>query len=179
MSSAVKSSIKLSNIALLERARYENGQSITVVNVGDPRNSIVSSLDGTVTLVLTKDEVRQYVNISDVFSEVEQLDLAQLKDNLPSYPLNLYKISDSTVHSILFDSYDIFERESIICFSNTPESTAVLEDIVSAHNKLFGCETVNLMDLSNQLIDFLDENDESISSTEMEVDIAHKIEMKA
>lgn len=164
MTNVVKSSIKLSNIALLNRARHEDGLSITIVNVGDPRNSIVTSLDGSTKLVLTKDDLREYINIADAFPEVSELNTDSILSLLPNHPVNLYTTTNSTVHSILFDSLDINERESIICYSNNSESTKALESIVFEHNRTYGLSITQLSQLSDQLsfqlLDSLDDLDE-------------------
>lgn len=155
MSEQEKSSIKSMNIALLERARLENGKFFTVVNVGDPRNSIVTSLSGDVSIVLTKEDMRNMINIADAYPEATVSNINKIKTGWPKHPINLYKVDNSTVDSILFDSNDHDERESIICFSNSPFVSNLIEQEVYKHNAQFSYlnESLNAstLDLADSL----------------------------
>lgn len=178
---AVKTPIKLGNIAVLGRPRFEDNMICTVVNVGDPRNSLVSSIIGGVTIVLTNEDSNQMLNISDVSIEAFHGNLTNLKNDLPSCFLYLHKLENSTIDSILYDSDDFNERDSIICYSSSPSVTEALAKLVDNHNIQYENAKVSKHELSNQLGNTLDSLVDSISfrsKSESESNSEQKIMVK-
>lgn len=175
---AVKSPIKLGNIAVLGRPRFEENLLCTVVNVGDPRNSLVTSISGNVTIVLTNEDSSQMLNISDVSIEACHDNLNNLKSDMPSCFLYLHKLENSTIDAILYDSDDFNERDSIICYSSSPSMTEALSILVDKHNLEYDNNSTSIHGLSNQLANTLDSLVDSISfisSSETESKSEHNV----
>jgi hypothetical protein len=173
-----RNSIKSHNIALLSRPRFEEGVLCTVVNVGDPRNSLVTSLNGDVTIVLTKEDSMHMINISDVIPEANFDNFKLLCSEWPKHELFIHQLKSSTVDSIVFDSDDFNERESILCFSNSPACTNQLEAMVCNHNELYKDDSLSLSTLADDFSLILDGIANEISfNGSSEPSIAKELEM--
>jgi glycogen synthase len=175
---SIKNSIKSHNIALLSRPRFERGVLCTVVNVGDPRNSLVTSLSNDVTIVLTKEDSMQMINISDAIPEANFDNFKSLSSEWPKQKIFIHQLEKSTVDSIVFDSDDFNERESILCFSNSVACTNQLLTLVSKHNEQYKDNTFSFEAFAHAFSNTLDEISNDISfKGSAEPSIAKELDM--
>ncbi|MBE8232227.1 MAG: hypothetical protein HAW67_00730 [Endozoicomonadaceae bacterium] len=165
---------KKGNIAILPSIRSDNKILCDLVNVGDPRNSLVAPLLGDFKLVLTHQERISLVNIDSCKQSLTHENSDSAANTWPLQQLYLLKVDNSTADALIFDSEDFNDSDSLLGFTVDGKSTACVSDLIEKHNVNFAqkvsteLEAVldGLMDSFSTTADNLDTstNDEETNS---------------